>query len=113
MKHLRKPTIPTAPWDIPGPTGPNWHLTPDEERIQAALDRAKARAAEKEDIHSIPPNQSKPASALIGRVFMGRLNVSDLDYMAKAILQICDEHHELRERVRVLEDAERKRRGEA
>jgi len=36
-------------------------------------------------------------------VFQGRLNVSDLDYMAKAILQMADEMHELRERVRQLE----------
>lgn len=104
MKHLRKPTIPTAPWDIPDPTGPNWNLSPDEERIQAALDRAKAMAAEKVAMHSLSTTQSTPASALIGRVFMGRLNVSDLDYMAKAILQMADESHELRERVRKLEE---------
>lgn len=106
MKHLRKPTMPVTPWDIPSPTGHNWDLTPDEERIQVALDRAKAKPpAENEVTHRIPPAQPTPASALIGRVFMGRLNVSDLDYMAKAILQMADENHELRERVRKLEEA--------
>lgn len=88
-----RPTIPTPPWGIPDAKGETWDYCPGEETISAA--------------------RRSPAGLLTGRVFQGRLNASDLDYMAKAILQMADENHELRERVRVLEDAERKRRGEA
>jgi hypothetical protein len=82
-----RPTMPTQPWEIPDPAGDIWDHAPDEGAITAARNRAR-----------------KPADELAGRVFMGRLNVSDLDYMAKAILQMCDENHELRERVRRLEE---------
>lgn len=66
---------PIPPWDIP--------------------EISEAQMAEVAAGPSIAP--------LAGRVFQGRLNISDLPYMAKAILQISDENHELRERVRALE----------
>ena len=47
--------------------------------------------------------ERKDVKRLINRTFRGALNTSDLDYMAKAILQMHDEMHELRERVRILE----------
>jgi len=117
MKHLRKPTIPIAPWEIPDATGDEWDYTPEERQIErewhrAEIERAAAKLStgnapipvESRVLHRITPEQPPPTSALIGRVFMGRLNVSDLDYMAKAILQMADENHELRERVRKLEE---------
>ena len=117
MKHLRKPTIPIAPWEIPDATGDAWDYTPEERQMEqewhrAEIERAAAKPSpesapnpvESRVLHRKSPNQSTPSSALIGRVFMGRLNVSDLDYMAKAILQMADENHELRERVRKLEE---------
>lgn len=117
MKHLRKPTIPIAPWEIPDATGDEWDFTPEERQIEREwhrveiereADKSSTEAQNSVDDHCIghiAPRPSDPASALIGRVFMGRLNVSDLDYMAKAILQMADENHELRERVRKLEEA--------
>lgn len=118
MKHLRKPTIPIAPWEIPDATGDDWDYTPEERQIgrewhRAETERAAAKLStgkapipvESRVLHRKSPNQPTLTSALIGRVFMGRLNVSDLDYMAKAILQMADENHELRERVRKLEEA--------
>ncbi len=78
-----RPTIPIAPWE--------------------AGDRS-AHSPIKRDGDGICAPKKPPAELLIGRVFMGRLNVSDLDYMAKAILQLADENHELRERVRKLEE---------
>lgn len=82
MKHERRVTIPVAPWDVP---------TTVQNPVCEAVDDAG------------PVAPRAPASLLIDRAFMGRLNASDLDYMAKAILQMCDENHELRERVRRLE----------
>lgn len=79
-----RPTIPIPEWEIPDARGESWDHTPGEGAI------LKARRS--------------PAGLLAGRVFHGRLNVSDLDYMAKAILQLADENHELRERVRRLEE---------
>jgi len=117
MKHLRKPTIPIAPWEIPDASGDEWDFTPEERQIEREWHRVEIEReaykpspentqnpVESRVLHSLPPTHSTPASALIGRVFMGRLNVSDLDYMAKAILQMADENHELRERVRKLEE---------
>ena len=111
MKHLRKPTLPVAPWDIPDPSGEQWDAAPDETIISIVREKVTPPKAkkpaqepvEKNAIHKLPPAQSTPVRALFGRTFMGHLNVSDLDYMAKAILQLLDEMHELRERVRILE----------
>jgi len=85
MKHSPI-TLSVPPWDIPDPKGDVWDQTPPEARISAAR------------------HVRKPADKLVGRVFQGRLNVSDLDYMAKAILQMADENHEMRERIRRLEE---------
>lgn len=92
-------TLPIAPWDIPDPSGEEWDHTPPETVIEAAQ-----KPVEKRVIHKVPPNHSTPTSALIGRTFMGALNVSDLHYMAMALLQTHDELCELRERVRRLEE---------
>lgn len=103
MKHMRKPTIPVAPWGIPEVDEKDWDFTPDEIAIeQARQDRPQDRA-KKTTMHRISPAQSTSVGVLMGRTIMGQLNVSDLGYMAKALLQMSDEMHELRERVRILE----------
>ena len=89
-----RPTLPIRPWDIPAKVPDTWHRRPSEEAIKAA----------QEALTAVQKPVRNPADKLAGRVFMGRLNASDLDYMAKAILQLADENHELRERVRLLED---------
>lgn len=115
MKHMRKPTIPVAPWDIPNPAGDAWDYAPEAEKIErewAQVEREKAekeakkkvsKPVEKPVIHRPSTAQSTPVGALIGRTFMGALNVSDLHYMAMALLQTHDELCELRERIRILE----------
>lgn len=100
--------MPVPEWEIPEPTGDGWDYTPPETTISGVQ-----KPVGKPLMHRLKNGRPSPAGVLSGRVFQGRLNVSDLDYMAKAILQMADENHELRERVRVLEDAERKRQGEA
>lgn len=112
MKHMRKPTMPVAPWDIPEADGKDWDFTPDEINIEQArqikLAEKKALTQAKEPVekpvmHSFPPAQSTPVRDLVGRTFMGALNVSDLHYIAMALLQTHDELCELRERIRILE----------
>lgn len=112
MKHLRKPTLPVAPWDIPEPDGEEWDKIPDEIEISRARlglgpekkrGRPRKESVNKSVMHSFPPTQSTPVRDLVGRTFMGALNVSDLHYMAMALLQTHDELCELRERVRILE----------
>lgn len=112
MKHMRKPTMPVTPWDIPSVEADDWDKTPDELEIEQARQKRLAEKkvstqakepAKKPVMHSFPPAQSTPVSALVGRTFMGALNVSDLHYMAMALLQTHDELCELRERVRILE----------
>lgn len=104
MRHS-KITIPVAPWDIPDAAGEEWDCAPlmvtskpPRGKDPAPLPRSKPKA------QTIPSVIPTPVNALINRTFRGVLNVSDLDYMAKAILQMCDENHELRERVKRLED---------
>ncbi len=112
MKHMRKPTMPVTPWDIPIMDQKDWDFTPDEVEIEKArqkrLAEKKATTQAKEPVekpvmHSFPPAQSTPVRDLVGRTFMGALNVSDLHYIAMALLQTHDELCELRERVRILE----------
>lgn len=113
MKHMRKPTMPVTPWDIPEPVvEEEWDKTPDEITIERArlglgpkkkLGRPRKEPVNKAVMHSFPPAHSTPIGGLIGRTFMGALNVSDLHYMAMALLQTHDELCELRERVRILE----------
>ena len=113
MKHMRKPTMPVTPWDIPEPAKEEpWDMTPDEITIERArlglgakkkMGRPKKEPVDNRLMHSLSPTQSTPVGALIGRTFMGALNVSDLHYMAMALLQTHDELCELRERVRILE----------
>lgn len=109
---MRKPTMPVTPWDIPAAHEKDWDFAPDEIQIEQARQKRLAEKkastqakepAEKHLMHKIPPAQSTPISALVGRTFMGALNVSDLHYMAMALLQTHDELCELRERVRILE----------
>jgi hypothetical protein len=76
-----KPTMPIPEWDLD--RSPHSPVKPGE--------------------GIIPINKASPTEVLLSRTFRGRLNASDLDYMAKAILQMQDENHELRERVRRLE----------
>ena len=112
MKHMRKPTMPVTPWDIPESDAKDWDFTPDEIEIEQARQKRLAEKkvstraeepAKKPVMHSLSPAQSTPISALVGRTFMGALNVSDLHYIAMALLQTHDELCELRERVRILE----------
>lgn len=90
MKHDPHITLSVPPWDLPTPP------------ISSAADDGLPTALCTEN--TLSTGRKSPAGALVGRIFMGRLNASDLDYMAKAILQMCDENHELRERVRRLEE---------
>lgn len=76
-----------------------WDHTPPETTISGVQ-----KPVHKGLLHRQKNGRPSPAGLLSGRVFQGRLNVSDLDYMAKAILQMCDENHELRERIRRLEE---------
>lgn len=94
----RDPTMPVPGWEIPDTTGETWDEIPTEDTIAGARN-----PVDKGLMHRQKNGRPSPAGLLSGRVFQGRLNVSDLDYMAKAILQMCDEMHELRERVRILE----------
>ena len=108
MKHMRKPTMPVTPWDIPSVDADDWDKTPDEIQIEAArqklqVEKPRKKPVDKSLMHSLTPAQSTPIGGLIGRTFMGALNVSDLHYMAMALLQTHDELCELRERVRILE----------
>lgn len=112
MKHMRKPTMPVTPWDIPEAGSADWDFTPNETEIEQARQKRLAEKkaakqaqepAQKPAMHRISPPQSTPVGALVGRTFMGALNVSDLRYMAMALLQTHDELCELRERVRILE----------
>jgi len=99
VKHLRKPTMPVPPWELPA-----------VEDIAPVLVDEPAPAKPKKAIKPLPlkPRDAfpKPVGQLAGRVFMGPLNVSDLAYMAKALLQMHDELCELRERIRILEAEE-------
>lgn len=45
-----------------------------------------------------------PLDIMATRAFTGNLNVSDLRYMALALLQLQDELHEARERIKRLEN---------
>lgn len=112
MKHIRKPTMPVPPWDIPEADGKDWDFTPDEIQIEMARQKRLAekeakfpaeKPVEKPVMHRISPAQCTPVRDLVGRTFMGALNVSDLHYIAMALLQTHDELCELRERVRILE----------
>lgn len=101
---MKDVTVPVAPWDIPDVD--DWDRTPDEITIERAR-QANPQPKKKKVINKLPANKCTPIHALVGRTFMGHLNVSDLDYMAKAILQVLDEMHELRERVRILEGGDK------
>jgi hypothetical protein len=94
VKH-DPPTLPVAPWEVPDPATEISPPTASQSTTSSHVDKL---------VHRHIPKRASPAGDLIARTFMGRLNVSDLDYMAKAILQMCDENHELRERVRRLEE---------
>lgn len=97
MKH--SPTMPIPSWEIPDPKSDDWNHCPPQmmERI-IIEDKSGKTCVQKQNT-----SQRAPLSILVGRTFRGALNASDLDYMAKAILQMHDEMHELRERVRILE----------
>jgi hypothetical protein len=56
----------------------------------------------------IPINRASPTEVLLSRTFRGVVNLSDLDYITKAVLQVNDENHELRECVRLLTDRVRR-----
>jgi hypothetical protein len=67
----------------------NWDHTPTEEQI------ALARVA---------IGRSSPATRLANNAFARSLSIADLKFIALAVLQLSDENHELRERVRRLEE---------
>lgn len=94
-----RPTLPVQPWEITDPTGEIWDHAPAETTISSVQKPVENRL-----VHNRKSGRPSDTAVLLGRTFQGRLNVSDLDYMAKAILQMCDENHELRERVRRLEE---------
>ena len=94
-----RPTMPVPKWEIPDPAAAAWDQQPPESQIREVQNPVDMRLVHKKANTHIPAT-----SVLSGRVFQGRLNVSDLDYMAMAILQMCDENFELRERVRQLEE---------
>ena len=48
---------------------------------------------------------------LAGRVFAANLNVTDLDYIGRAVLQMADENYEMREQIRLLQAAVRELTG--
>ncbi len=93
---MNKPTMPVKPWEI------EWDHVPSEQDIAKAR-KLTASPDKKATVHKISTAQSTAVRALSGRTFMGALNVSDLHYMAMALLQVHDEMCELRERVRLLE----------
>lgn len=112
----RKPTLPVAPWDIPAPApDDDWDRTPDEITIERARlglgskkKRGRPRKADKSAMHGTSTAQYTPVHDLVGRTFMGALNVSDLHYLAMALLQMHDELCELRERVRQMEACQKR-----
>ncbi len=93
MKHV---TLPIPPWDIE----PITEAVLIGEAVPKAVDGIELPVDEK----FIPTLKPTAVANLAGRAFAGRLNISDLDYMAKAILQMLDENCELRERIRRLEE---------
>jgi hypothetical protein len=76
---MRKPPpvrLPVAPWDRP-----------------------------KLELVQPQPLVAAPVQRLAGPVFGGKIGKRDIRYMAQAILQLSDELHEARERIRLLEKA--------
>ena len=95
MKHIRKPTMPVTPWDMPR----------DDPVDIYPKDQAQfVRKTGEKPVH-IPRAIPKPVDTLESRTLNGWLNISDLKYMGLALLQMRDEVFELRERVRLLEAA--------
>lgn len=87
MKHAAV-TMPIPEWEIPAAAD----LLPTDRSRHSPVQKPAER------------HPRSPVAVLADRTFMARLNTSDMAYMAKAILQLCDENHELRERVRRLEE---------
>lgn len=73
------------------------------ERDAAENLRLKAKARARGVTVATIPTSKNPVVTVASRVFSGNLNASDLRYMAMAIMQMSDDLHELRERVRQLE----------
>ena len=99
MKHQRKITIPTSPWDViedplPMPINP-------PKIVDKAARKLAAKPVEKAPL--TPASARTPIQLMATRCFVGNLNASDMKYMALALLQVQDEVFELRERVRILE----------
>ena len=89
---IPKPTIPLAPWDIP--------------RVSEADMLAQKPADKSEEKPTGPVEkwyERSPVRLIADRTFAGSLNVTDLDYVARAVLQLWDEYRELRERMRIIE----------
>ena len=58
-----------------------------------------------------PWDPAKPMPHLVARVFSGKLDAGDLDCIGRGVLQMADEHHEMREQIRLLQLAVRELTG--
>ena len=93
----RPPGMPVAPWDMPPPA--------------QAIHRMEVLGESAPPMRAKDPEKAERAR-IIDKAFTGTTTHSDAVYMARAIIQLCDEMAELRKRVSDLE-ATVKRRGEA
>jgi hypothetical protein len=76
---------------------------------QIKADRARALAMKTATMPTQPfkePDKPAPIEAIATRCFMGNYNLSDIRFMAMAILQMNDTIGELKERVKRLEAGE-------
>lgn len=93
----RQPSMPVAPWDMPPPA--------------KAITRVGTVAESTPPMREIEPEKAERVR-FIEKAFTGTTTHSDAVYMARAIIQLCDQMAELRKRVSDLE-AERRRKGAA
>lgn len=88
----RQPSLPVAPWDMPAPT--------------AAIPPVPADAPDqKEALRHLVRTPPAKMSSLLADAFREQAKGGRDTYMARALLQLADENHELRARVDALEAA--------
>lgn len=72
-----------------------------------AIMRNRTKALDiKRQLATMPTQPTDPIETVAARCFTGNYNISDIRYMAMAIMQMNDALGELRERVRRLEERE-------